>query len=60
MAAKFSSVVLGVLIFVAIAATLCSAGLTEFGPTYQFCYLKCVDDCDPNLQRCRLPPWRRL
>uniref|UniRef100_A0A0D9XUP4 Uncharacterized protein n=1 Tax=Leersia perrieri TaxID=77586 RepID=A0A0D9XUP4_9ORYZ len=37
MAAKFSPVVLGVLIFVAIAATVCSAasaGLTEFGPTY--------------------------
>uniref|UniRef100_A0A0D9XUP3 Uncharacterized protein n=2 Tax=Leersia perrieri TaxID=77586 RepID=A0A0D9XUP3_9ORYZ len=50
MAAKFSSIILGVLIFAAMAATLCSTGLAEVGMVYEFCYLKCIDDCT---QTCR-------
>uniref|UniRef100_A0A0E0MHM7 Knottin scorpion toxin-like domain-containing protein n=1 Tax=Oryza punctata TaxID=4537 RepID=A0A0E0MHM7_ORYPU len=47
MAAKFSSVIFGVLIFVAIAATLFSTGLARPPPPgYEFCFLKCIDDCD--------------
>uniref|UniRef100_A0A0E0MHM8 Knottin scorpion toxin-like domain-containing protein n=1 Tax=Oryza punctata TaxID=4537 RepID=A0A0E0MHM8_ORYPU len=45
MTAKFSSVIFGVLIFVAIAATLFSTGLAEGGPAYEYCLLKCIDRC---------------
>uniref|UniRef100_A0A0E0RBH2 Uncharacterized protein n=1 Tax=Oryza rufipogon TaxID=4529 RepID=A0A0E0RBH2_ORYRU len=62
MTQKFSSVIFGVLIFVAIAATLFStgcvtranhavsllnnAGLAQGGPAYEYCLLKCIDRCD--------------
>ncbi|EAZ19069.1 hypothetical protein OsJ_34596 [Oryza sativa Japonica Group] len=43
MTQKFSSVIFGVLIFVAIAATLFSTGLAQGGPAYEYCLLKCID-----------------
>ncbi|KAF2911891.1 hypothetical protein DAI22_11g214400 [Oryza sativa Japonica Group] len=46
MTQKFSSVIFGVLIFVAIAATLFSTGLAQGGPAYEYCLLKCIDRCD--------------
>ncbi|BAT15039.1 Os11g0644900 [Oryza sativa Japonica Group] len=47
MAAKFSSVICKVLlIVVTMVALLFSSGLADDGPGYEYCFLKCIDECN--------------
>uniref|UniRef100_A0A0E0F823 Uncharacterized protein n=1 Tax=Oryza meridionalis TaxID=40149 RepID=A0A0E0F823_9ORYZ len=47
MAAKFSSVICKVLLMVVtMVALLFSSGLADDGPGYEYCFLKCIDECN--------------
>uniref|UniRef100_A0A0D9XUP1 Knottin scorpion toxin-like domain-containing protein n=1 Tax=Leersia perrieri TaxID=77586 RepID=A0A0D9XUP1_9ORYZ len=52
MATKFSSVICKVLLMVATIATLLfSTGLAAGGPAYDYCFLKCIDECNEFCKR---------